>query len=135
MKNILFICVYNAARSQMADGWAKKLLPPDVQVWSAGSSPAYAVSAEAVKVMAEVDIDISKNRPKSIDDIPMEDIDLVIKLCAEEQCPIFPRQVACESWAMPDPGLFAFTEKGALQAFRETRDAIRQKIEELSGRL
>ena len=99
---ILFLCVRNAARSQMAEGWARKLLPMGVRIWSAGSQPAESLHPLAVRAMQEVGVDISAQRPKRVADVPLGDVDTVITLCAEE-CVIPPgRDLRREAWALSD---------------------------------
>jgi phosphate transport system protein len=130
---VLFLCVQNAARSQMAEGWARKLLPGAVRIWSAGSEPANEVNPIAVRVMREVGIDISGQRPKALSDVPLGDVDTVITLCAE-QCNVLPgTELRREAWSMPDPAADAGDEAAVLLAFRQARDALRQKIEQLAG--
>ncbi len=129
---VLFACVQNSARSQMAEGLARKLLPPSVRIWSAGSKPADAVNPYAVRVMTELGIDISGQRPKGFSDVPMGDVDTIVTLCAEETCVVVPggapRQLA---WPLPDPVAVAATEDEVLAAFRKVRDELRAKIEML----
>ncbi|MBI3073933.1 MAG: arsenate reductase ArsC [Deltaproteobacteria bacterium] len=132
-RGVLFVCVANAARSQMAEGWGRKLLPPEVAVWSAGSRPAR-VSRDAIAVMNEVGIDIAGHWSKSIADVPLEQIDLIVALCAEEECPVVPRPIARESWALPDPGAVMGSAEERLNAFRATRDEIRRRVEGLARR-
>ncbi len=88
MKGILFLCVANSARSQIAEGIARSLAPPEIKVWSAGSRPT-SVRPEAIKVLAEVGIDISQHHSKLVDEIPAGEVDTVITLCGEQECPIF----------------------------------------------
>ena len=87
---VLFLCVANSARSQMAEGIARSLGPARVRVWSAGSRPT-AVRPEAIAVLREIGIDISGHRSKAVADIPADEVDTVITLCAEEECPRLPR--------------------------------------------
>ena len=87
-KGILFLCVANSARSQMAEGIARSLAPPGVKIWSAGSRPTK-VRPEAIEVLKEIGIDISEHRSKAVAEIPADDVDTVITLCAEEECPVF----------------------------------------------
>jgi phosphate transport system protein len=126
---VLFLCVHNSARSQMAEGWARKLTR--VRVWSAGSDPAAAVHPLAVRVMQEVGIDISRQRPKSIKDVPLGDIDTVITLCAEEVCPLSPGALRLDRWELPDPAAVSGDEEMAA-AFRRVRDELRGHIERLA---
>ncbi len=134
-RGVLFLCVHNAARSQMAEGWARKLLPSGVRVWSAGSEPTAAVSAHAISVMQEAGIDLSGHRPKRIGDIPWGDVDTVITMCAEEVCPLPPVGLKEENWALPDPSLARGSETEIEDVFRRTRDEIRVRVEALVSRL
>jgi protein-tyrosine-phosphatase len=130
---VLFLCLHNTARSQMAEGWARRLLP-GVRIWSAGSEPGEAVHPLAIRAMQEVGIDISTQRPKRIADVPLGDFDTVVTLCAEE-CAIPPvRVLRRESWAMPDPVAGGGGEAEHLQVFREVRDELRQRITALDSR-
>jgi phosphate transport system protein len=128
---ILFLCVHNAARSQMAEGWARKLLPAAVRIWSAGSQPADKVHPNAVQVMGEVGIDISEQRPKLISDVPHGDVDTVVTLCSEEVCVSLPRGTRQEDWIFPDPAGAVGDADEILSAFRRIRDGVREKIETL----
>ncbi len=123
---VLFLCVANSARSQMAEGLGRALAPDGVIVLSAGSVPT-SVRPEAIQAMAEVDIDISHHTSTGVDEVALEDVDVVVTLCAEEECPIFPGEVTRISWAMPDPA--AAPDGQRLQAFRDARDAIRTRLE------
>ena len=129
---VLFLCVHNAARSQMAEGWARKLFPTKVRVWSAGSEPASAVHPLAVEVMREVGIDISAQQPKRIADVPLGDVDTVITLCAEEVCPVLPGEQRREHWAYPDPAATTGTPEQIRAAFVRVRDELRSKIDSLA---
>jgi arsenate reductase len=128
MKGILFLCVANSARSQMAEGIARTLVQPGVRVWSAGSSPTR-VRAEAIAVLREIGIDISGYRSKSVSEIPPVGVDTVITLCAEEVCPLFFGSAERLHWPLPDPAAAKGTEEERLAAFRETRDELRSRIE------
>lgn len=129
---VLFLCVHNAARSQMAEGWARKLLPTGVKIWSAGSSPAAAVHPRAIKAMREVGIDISGQRPKAVADVPRGDIDTAITLCAEEVCPVLP-DVRREAWVLPNPASATGSEQELDAAFRMVRDELKRRIERIAG--
>jgi phosphate transport system protein len=128
---VLFLCVGNAARSQMAEGFARSLLPPGVRVWSAGVRPAGAVHPTAVRVMHEVGIDISWQRPKRLSDVPMGDVDTVVTLCGED-VGLIPGAVRTEAWPMPDPAAATGSEDEVLDAFRRVRDELRRRIEALT---
>jgi arsenate reductase len=127
MKGVLFLCVANSARSQMAEGIARSLMPHGVQVWSAGSNPSR-VRPEAIAVMNEIGIDISDHASKPVSDIPMDAVGTIITLCAEEICPHVPGTVQRLHWGLPDPAAVSGSQKDRLAAFRETRDELRRRI-------
>jgi arsenate reductase len=129
-KGVLFLCVANSARSQMAEGFARAAAPKDVEIYSAGSAPAH-VHPFARKVMQEVGIDISSHRSKSIAEIPAERIGTVVTLCAEEVCPVFPGKVQRLEWPFEDPAAARGSEEQIRGQFRRVRDGIRTKVEEL----
>jgi len=126
-QGILFLCVANSARSQMAEGIALFLAPPQTKVWSAGSNPTR-VRPEAISVMSEIGIDISSHRSKAVSDIPATEVDTVITLCAEEVCPVFLGKVRRLHWGLPDPAAVVGDEDVRLVAFRRTRDELRRRI-------
>jgi arsenate reductase len=117
--NILFLCVANSARSQMAEGLARKLLP-DHTIQSAGSRASF-VNPLAVQAMKEIGIDISKHKSKGVDEIDLSKIDLVITLCAEEVCPVMPVNSRRLHWPFPDPGMDP-------KLFAMVRDGITKKL-------
>lgn len=126
-EGILFLCVANSARSQMAEGIARSLAPAFVRIESAGSRPT-SVRPEAIAVLGEIGIDISGNRAKAVSEIPSDGIDTVITLCGEEECPIFIGKVMRLHWGLPDPGAIQGSEEERLDAFRRTRDELRRRI-------
>lgn len=130
MKGLLFLCVANSVRSQMAEGLAKAVAPTGVAVLSAGSAP-YKVHPMAVKVMAELGIDISGNQSKSVESIDMDLVDTVVTLCADEVCPYFPGKVRRIHWPLPDPAGWAEDDGAKIQKFRTVRDEIRNRVERL----
>ncbi len=130
MKGILFLCAANSARSQMAEGIARSVAPPGLRVWSAGSSPTR-VRPEAVAVLREIGIDISRHRSKGVAEIPASEVDTVVTLCGEEACPVFPGRAARLHWGLPDPAAVAGAEEQRLAAFRRTRDELRRRITDL----
>jgi thioredoxin type arsenate reductase len=130
MKGVLFLCVANSARSQMAEGLARAVLPPEVKVWSAGSKPT-SVRPEAIAVLAEIGVDISHHRAKAVEEIPADEIDTVITLCGEEECPVFLGKAARLHWGLPDPAAVEGSEEERLNAFRRTRDALDRRLEAL----
>lgn len=136
--NILFLCVANSARSQMAEGLARLILDNDFHIESAGSMPSRKVHPLAIKTLQEVGIDISHHQSKSIDDLPkqfLQSLDLVITLCKEEQCPIIPGTFKKESWSLPDPVNPSVPAREEIEAFRGIRDTIQMKIEKLKVQL
>jgi thioredoxin type arsenate reductase len=126
-KGILFLCVANSARSQMAEGIARSLATPGMKIWSAGSRPTK-VRPEAIAVLKEIGIDISQNRSKAVAEIPADEIDTVITLCAEEECPVFLGKAQRLHWGLPDPAAVVGTEEEALSAFRKIRDDLSRRI-------
>ncbi len=131
VRGILFLCVHNSARSQMAEGWARNLLPKEIAVFSAGSDPADRVHPFAIKVMGEVGIDISGYRPKKISDIPIENIDVVITLCSEEICIDLPALRKSETWFIEDPVSFQGSPEEIQKKFEKVRDEIKFRVEAL----
>jgi len=103
-RGILFLCTGNSCRSQMAEGFAKKMLPKDIKIFSAGLEPK-GVHPTAIKVMQEIGVDISQQKSKNISEILLDKINIVITLCgdAAERCPIFPGKVKRIHWEIEDP--------------------------------
>ncbi|MEX2516940.1 MAG: hypothetical protein WD572_08575, partial [Gammaproteobacteria bacterium] len=136
MSRILFLCVENAARSQMAEGLARSLLGERAEVMSAGSEPSL-LSAYAIETMAEIGIDISWQRSKSVSTIDPTAIDMVVTLCAEEVCPVFPGKVKRLHWPIDDPvsGASDLNKEDIRARFRTTRDQIKARIAVLAGLL
>lgn len=128
MKGILFLCVANSARSQMAEGIARSLAPAGIQVWSAGSRPT-SVRPEAIAALEEIGIDISQHRSKAVAEIPADQVDTVITLCGEEECPLFLGQATRLHWGLPDPAGVQGNEQDRLNAFRATRDELHRRLE------
>ncbi len=129
---ILFMCVANSARSQMAEGLARKILGVDAEIESAGSEPSK-VNPFAIEAMKEVGIDISKHFSKSADDLNPKfvvGLDYVITLCAEEVCPVILSKAEKLHWPMPDPAGREGTDQERLKYFREVRDGIQRKLNE-----
>ena len=129
MLKVLFLCTENACRSQMAEGLVNHDLAGQVQAWSAGVRPSR-VNPRAVQVMAELGIDISHHRSKSVDDLAGEAFDLVITVCdqAQQQCPIFPGETQVMHVGFPDPARATGTEAEVMAAFRQVRDALREEL-------
>jgi arsenate reductase len=123
----LFLCVANSARSQIAEGLARSLAPADVKVLSAGSQPTR-VRPEAIAVLSEIGIDIGDQRSKDVAEIPAVEVDTVITLCGEEECPVFLGAAARLHWGLPDPAGVGGDTAARLDAFRATRDELRRRI-------
>ncbi len=124
---VAFVCVHNSCRSQMAEGWAKALASDIFDVYSAGTEHYHEVKPLAVKVMEEAGIDMGLHTPKLLSDIPQE-LDILITMGCNVSCPFVPHQHA-EDWGLEDPS------GGPIEGFRETRDLIRQKVEDLKKRV
>ncbi len=127
---ILFLCVANSARSQMAEGLARKMLGPQVRVQSAGSRPSQ-LNPFAVEVMQEVGVALSSQTSKSVDTIDPASVDTVITLCAEEVCPVFLGNARRLHWPIEDPASTdaSLTREQMLARFRSARDSIRARLE------
>lgn len=128
MKNILFLCVANSARSQMAEGLARKILGPDYTIQSAGSKPAF-VHPLALQVLAEIEIDGQAQFSKSVQEIDLKKIDLIITLCADEVCPIVPGQVERLHWPLSDPASPQEDVQAQLEQFRQVRAQLKGRLE------
>lgn len=135
-RGFLFLCVANSARSQMAEGLARTMLGPNVQVQSAGSKPSR-VNPYAVEVMREVGIDLALHTSKAVDTIDPSTVDTVITLCAEEVCPVFLGKHRRIHWPIADPASDdpGVTRDELLARFRTARDQIRARIEVLAALL
>ncbi|MEI6669959.1 MAG: arsenate reductase ArsC [Acidobacteriota bacterium] len=131
-RGVLFLCVANSARSQIAEGLARALAPPDVTVWSAGSKPTR-VRPEAIVALAEIGIDISHHRAKDVAQIPAAEVDTVITLCGEEECPVFLGRARRLHWGLPDPADVGGSDADRSNAFRRTRDELRRRLAVLFG--
>lgn len=129
-KGILFLCTGNSCRSQMAEGFTRKMFPKNMEIFSAGLEPK-GVHPMAVKVMQEVGIDISRQRSKNISEVPIDKIDLVVTLCgdAAERCPVFPGKVKRIHWEIEDPAKTRGSDKEIAIAFRKARDKIKSYME------
>ena len=130
MKNILFLCVANSARSQMAEGLARHRFGDRAEVVRAGSQPSR-VNPLAVEVMQEIGIDIRSHHSKSVNMLDAARFDLVITLCADEVCPVLPGSVQRLHWPIPDPAAVdaQADRAAALRAFRDARDAIDARLQ------
>jgi arsenate reductase (thioredoxin) len=136
---VLFLCTGNSCRSQMAEAWARHLKGDSIEAYSAGTEPK-GVDPLAVKAMAEVGIDISHQRSKSVAELGDIEFDYVITLCSDAQasCPFFPAKAAILHHGFDDPpelALGAYTEEEAMMHYRRVRDEIRAYVETLPGSL
>lgn len=137
-RDILFMCVANSARSQMAEGLALEMVRnmtlmkglEHVRVSSAGSHPDR-VRPEAVAALAEVGIDISDHISKGLEAIDLDSVDLVVTLCAEEICPTFPRPVKWLHWPLPDPAKVEGDKEAVAESFRNVRGELLERLETL----
>lgn len=132
-RSILFLCVANSARSQMAEGLARALFGDVVRVQSAGSAPSR-VNPYSIRAMAELGIDLGTHTSKSVDTIDPDSVDLVITLCAEEVCPVFLSAARRLHWPLQDPDRKHedLTDEERLQHFRVARDEIRTRLDALA---
>ncbi|MDP1832155.1 MAG: arsenate reductase ArsC [Geothrix sp.] len=132
-RSILFLCVANSARSQMAEGIARQMFPT-LRIQSAGSRPSR-VNPYAIEVLAEQGINATAHRSKSVQDIDPATVDLVITLCAEEVCPLFLGKAERLHWPIPDPASDdpSLTPEDLRTRFRAGRDEIRRRLEQWKG--
>lgn len=133
---LLFLCVANSARSQMAEGLARRLFGARAVVQSAGSEPVI-VNPFAVEVMREVGIDLTTHRSKSVQSIDPASVDVVITLCAEEVCPVFLGGARRLHWPIADPASKDATlaRDVMLDRFRAARELLQHKLEVLDASL
>ncbi len=131
-RHVLFLCVANSARSQMAEGIARSLAPAGVKISSAGSAPSR-LNPLAVRAMAEIGIDIGGQHSKSVDDVPTADVDVVVTLCAEEVCPVFLGAALRAHWGLPDPAAAQGSDEARLESFRRVRDELRRRLRRVWG--
>ena len=122
--SVLFVCVHNAGRSQMAAGWLRHLAGDAVEVRSAGSAPAETVNPAAVEAMREVGIDITDQTPKILEYEVAQDSDVIITMGCGDACPVFPGK-RYEDWKLDDPA------GQGVEAVRPIRDEIKTRIETL----
>lgn len=130
MKKVLILCTGNSARSQMAEGLLKHITQNEYDINSAGTKPSI-VRPEAIKALAEIGIDISKNRSKSVDEFANDEIDYVLTVCdnAQENCPYFPAKTKFIHHSFADPAEIEGDEETRLNAFRKIRDEIKKYFE------
>ncbi|GHC78990.1 arsenate reductase [Nocardiopsis terrae] len=126
--SVLFVCVHNAGRSQMAAAWLRHLSEGRIEVRSAGSAPADSLNPAVVEAMAEVGIDISAERPKVLTHDAVETSDVCVTMGCGDTCPIFPGKRYLD-WTLPDPA------GQGVAAVRPIRDDIRGRVAELVDEL
>ena len=132
---VLFLCTGNSCRSQMAEGWARHLKGDAIEPYSAGIET-HGLNPNAVRIMAEADVDISGHRSKHVDELAEVPFDYVVTVCdhAHEHCPLFPGRARVVHVGFADPPRLAkeaASEEEALDAYRQVRDEIRRFIESL----
>lgn len=126
--SVLFVCVHNAGRSQMAAGFLRHVAGDRIEVRSAGSMPAEAINPVAVEAMRELGIDITAETPKVLTTEAVQDSDVVITMGCGDACPFFPGK-RYEDWALDDPA------GQGIEAVRPIRDDIRRRVESLTAEL
>lgn len=133
-QGLLFLCVANSARSQMAEGLARKRFGDRLRVQSAGSRPSR-VNPYAIEVMREVGIDLATHASKSVASIDPSTVDTVVTLCAEEVCPVFLGKARRLHWPIEDPASDdpAISRDAMLARFRSARDQLQGRIEALAA--
>ncbi len=134
--NLLFLCTGNACRSQMAEGWAKRLAPPEWRIESAGIE-AHGKNPRAIAVMREAGVDISAQESTRLTPGMLERADYVVTVCgnADERCPVLPAGARKEHWPLGDPAAACGTEEEIMAVFRSSRDEIEARVRELIERL
>ena len=123
-RRILFVCVENARRSQMAQGFAEAFGQGRVEVYSAGSNPSSSIDPMVIDVMKEKEIDLTDRRPKGLNDLPQVDMDYLVTMGCEETCPAVLAKKIIE-WEIPDP------RGKSIDIFRKVRDMIEGKVKGL----
>ncbi|NNF96916.1 MAG: arsenate reductase (thioredoxin) [Halobacteria archaeon] len=134
--NLLFLCTGNSCRSQMAEGWARRLGPEWLRVQSAGIE-AHGKNPRAIAVMAEAGVDIARQESTRVTEEMLHAADLVVTVCghADEHCPTLPAGIRKEHWPLDDPAKASGDEEQVMNVFRASRDDIKQRVTELLNRL
>jgi len=133
--NILFLCVGNSARSQIAEGLAREMFSEKFNIESAGSEPVGYIHDGAIQTMSEIGIDISNQYSKSIESINeefLQNLDFIITLCAEEICPSLNNKAMTVHWPNPDPALENISSQQRDKIFRNTRENIFNLLKKIS---
>ena len=127
MRRVLFVCVENSNRSQMAEAFARMHGGAGVEAYSAGSRPSGRINPRAVEFMRELGYDLTQHRSKSVEDLPVQEFDVVVGMgCGDEACAVVPAQRR-EMWDIPDP------KDMPAEEYRAVRDRIEKKVKELLG--
>jgi arsenate reductase (thioredoxin) len=136
MKRVLILCTGNSARSQMAEGLLRHEAGDRLEIFSAGTRPT-TVRPEAIAALAELGIDISGHRSKSVDEFAGQPFDVVITVCetANEACPVFPAGTQRIHWSLEDPAAVQGSDEERLAAFRRIRDQIHQRLKSFAATL
>jgi len=132
MLNILYLCTGNSCRSQIAEGWTRRLGGDGVAVQSAGIE-AHGKNPRAISIMQEAGIDISGQESTIVSDKMLKSADVVVTVCghADEQCPVLPPGVKKVHWPLTDPAKATGTESEIMNEFRATRDDIEKRVRDL----
>lgn len=129
-RHLLFLCVANSARSQMAEGIARRLAPPGIRISSAGSEPSR-INPFALQALAELGIDAAGQHAKSVDELGRgegAEVDAVVTLCADEVCPVWLGDAHRLHWPLPDPAAVQGSEEEILASFRQVRDELYRRL-------
>jgi arsenate reductase len=128
-KKVLFLCTGNSARSQMAEGLMRHFRGAAFEVYSAGTEPK-GVHPQAIAAMREIGVDISQQKSRHVDDLPIKEFDWIITLCnhAAQNCPVFPGKGVRLHQGFSDPAAVQGSDQEVLEAFRKVRDELKQFI-------
>jgi arsenate reductase len=127
-ERVLFVCIENSCRSQMAEAFAHLYAQDSIQAFSAGSRPSGQINPKAITLMAELGYDLTSHSSKSLQQIPQDKYDYVITMGCGDECPFIPAEQH-EDWDLPDPKLLP------LEEFRQVRDRIGERVKELATRI
>lgn len=133
---VLFVCSGNSCRSQMAEGWARHLGGGRVEAMSAGIE-AHGKNPRAISIMKEVGVDISRQESTQLTPEMIQEADIIVTVCghADEHCPVIPAGTHKEHWPLDDPARAKGSEEAILGVFRQTRDQVRERVEDLFARI
>src|SRR5918999_6360711 len=127
-RNVLFLDEDNARSSQMAEAVAKPLSPPKVRIFSAGVAPA-SIPLPVRKVMQELGISMAAQNPKTVDEVPLQEIDLVVSFAgADKKCPALPTRAKVKNWAIPVSTIAGNNDSAAISTLRQERDEINKRV-------